>query len=417
MCDTAFHLSRDALLRLREDRLDNARRLRTVLHLSRCRDCVRKAGSLPTIHAEPLAEEPLAQTLRRLAEPASWPVLGAAHVEALEGVETAPGGFLNLLLEEAVVLALERGTLEVFSLPMVAAEICVDLMAAESWVKLRRRTLIRRGDAAAALGFVEAAKTSLEHAATVGPEIEDAALDADLLEACGRFLGAIGGDAGGRYISARHYARGAKVWLRELELHLAGVGPDVDDADGRRRAIEALEEARRIEQKIPRDDILRRRTALMTRSTFAAELAASCQRHSLDPPTGLDDILTKLDETRWIDEAGVRAIGRRDLSRGHLLLALGEADAAREAFLRAIEAYTHAEASQLATAAFLGLVQHHRAETEQVLGEDLDRLFKLVEDRLGPTCFHRFMSLLVTSERVRKITAGAPRTSDLALAS
>ena len=400
MSPAPFHLDVDVLLRLRKDRLDTARRLRTALHLVRCPECIRLAMALWPMDDSPLAEEPVAQAIRRLAEPAAWPVLGAAHVETLDRIETAPGAFVELLVEEAVVLALERGSVEAFSLPMVVAEIGLDFLPIDMREKILRRVLIRRGYAAAVLGVIEVAKTSLDHASEVAAGVEDAVLDAEYLAASGRLLDALGGDAASRYFSARHYAKGAKQWLREIELHLATFGPEAQTEAERARAIETLEEARAIRRKIPRADILRQRTASILLCSFAADLAVSCSRNGLDVPPEAASYLAELDAAaRWIKDGGGRSIGRHSLSRGRLLLASGEHDASDETFLEAIEASTRVGENDRLTMAFHGLVQHLRVTGKNVGGAELGRLFTRIEERLGPSLFHRFLSGLTTAER------------------
>ena len=415
MSPAPFHLDVDVLLRLREGRLDTARQLRVALHLVRCPECIRLAMALWPMDDSPLAEEPVAQAIRRLAEPAAWPVLGAAHVETLDRIETAPGAFVELLVEEAVVLALERGSVEAFSLPMVVAEIGLDFLPIDMREKILRRVLIRRGYAAAVLGVIEVAKTSLDHASEVAAGVEDAVLDAEYLAASGRLLDALGGDAASRYFSARHYAKGAKQWLREIELHLATFGPEAQTEAERARAIETLEEARAIRRKIPRADILRQRTASILLCSFAADLAVSCSRNGLDVPPEAASYLAELDAAGWTEDGGSRAIGQQALNRGRLLLALGEQESSEEAFLEAIEASVRVGENARLTMAFHGLVRHLRATGKNVSGPELGGLFKRIEERLGSALFHRFLGGLTTVERAgAMVKRSAERKLELA---
>jgi hypothetical protein len=403
MNDAPFHLTTQEILAIREERLGTPRRFRAALHLARCPDCVGLAKALPPADDGPPGYDPVAQALRRLADQWAWPVLGAAHVEALDRADKARWGFLHVLVEEAVVLAIYRQCIDVFSLPVVAAEISSDLVRGEETAKLLRRTLIRRGYAAAVLDFSDLASKSLEHAMEIETGVEDARLDTDLLEASGRWRRSMGQGWEDKYASARHYAQGSGDRLREIELRLMTVG--FDDLDERKRslAIEALEQAENTLRKIPKGDSLRRRTALLLVSSFAADLTAECLGQGLEPLEESAALTRKLENAkRWFRKTDAWTKGRCELSLGHLLGST-DAAAAQKSYLRSIDAYTRVEAGELATRAFLGLVQLRRIQGEDIDGATLGRLFIEVERHLAKPLYHKFMSLMETA-RVAKET-------------
>ena len=403
MNDAPFHLTTQEILAIREERLGTPRRLRATLHLARCTDCVGLAKALPPAEDGPPGFDPVALALRRLADSWAWPVLGAAHVAVLDRVEKARWGFLHVLVEEAVVLAIYRQSIDVFSLPVVAAEICSDLVRGEEAAKLLRRTLIRRGYAAAVLGLSDLASKSLTHAMDFETGVEDAGLDIDLLEASGRWRRSMGQGWQDKYVSARHYAEGSGDRLREIELRLMTVC--FDDLDERKRslAIEALEQAENKLQKIPRSDSLRRRAALLLVSSFAADLTAKCLEQGLEPLERSVAFIRRLESAkRWFRKTDAWTRGRCELSLGHLLGST-DAAAAQKSYLRSIDAYTRVEAGEMATRAFLGLVQLRRLQGENIDGATLGRLFIEVERQLTKPLYYRFMTLIETA-RVAKET-------------
>ena len=88
MSQGSSHLSSAELIHLRDERLDTAGQLRAALHLARCPECVRFARRLWPTEDEPLAEEPVAQAIRLLAERAAWPVNRPGLVRALSRMST-----------------------------------------------------------------------------------------------------------------------------------------------------------------------------------------------------------------------------------------------------------------------------------------------------------------------------------------